>query len=175
MIRSIRSKGRSRGAPEIQIAPMIDLMFTLLIFFVVTTSFVRETGIAVQRPQSSTASTVEKSSVLVGIGRLLMAKPVRHAMRDAPGEVGPAILALLVVLPLVFAAAGSYVSAGLRLFGASTTELLLAAPLRRASIVAHALLRAYLSALWLAMTIGLPAVVLFGARYGVRVGGLGDS
>lgn len=70
MIRSIRSKGRSRGAPEIQIAPMIDLMFTLLIFFVVTTSFVRETGLEVQRPQSSTASTLEKSSLLVGIGPL---------------------------------------------------------------------------------------------------------
>ena len=70
MIRSIRSKGRGRGAPEIQIAPMIDLMFTLLIFFVITTSFVRETGISVQRPQSSTASMLEKSSLLVGIGPL---------------------------------------------------------------------------------------------------------
>ena len=49
---------------------MIDLMFTLLIFFVVTTSFVRETGLAVQRPQSSTATTLEKSSLMVGIGPL---------------------------------------------------------------------------------------------------------
>lgn len=68
MIRSIRSKSRGRGAPEIQIAPMIDLMFTLLIFFVVTTSFVRETGLEVQRPKSSTASALEKSSLLVGVG-----------------------------------------------------------------------------------------------------------
>ena len=68
MIRSIRSRARGRGAPEIQIAPMIDLMFTLLIFFVVTTSFVRETGLDVQRPRSSTASALEKSSLLVGIG-----------------------------------------------------------------------------------------------------------
>ena len=68
MIRSVRSKGRGRGAPEIQIAPMIDLMFTLLIFFVVTTSFVRETGLDVQRPRSSTAAGLEKSSLLVGMG-----------------------------------------------------------------------------------------------------------
>jgi biopolymer transport protein ExbD len=68
VIRSIRGRGRSRGAPEIQIAPMIDLMFTLLIFFVVTTSFVRETGLEVKRPRSSTASSLEKTSLLVGVG-----------------------------------------------------------------------------------------------------------
>lgn len=68
MIRSLRSRGRSRGAPEIQIAPMIDLMFTLLIFFVVTTSFVRETGLEVQRPRSSTAAQLDPGSILVGVG-----------------------------------------------------------------------------------------------------------
>ena len=68
MIRSLRSRGRARGAPEIQIAPMIDLMFTLLIFFVVTTSFVRETGLEVQRPRSSTATELDKSAILVGVG-----------------------------------------------------------------------------------------------------------
>jgi biopolymer transport protein ExbD len=47
---------------------MIDLMFTLLIFFVATTSFVRETGLQVQRPRSSTATDLDKSSILVGVG-----------------------------------------------------------------------------------------------------------
>jgi len=68
MIRSIRSRARGRGAPEIQIAPMIDLMFTLLIFFVVTTSFVRETGLEVQRPRSSTATELDRGAILVGVG-----------------------------------------------------------------------------------------------------------
>ena len=47
---------------------MIDLMFTLLIFFVVTTSFVRETGLEVQRPRSSTAAALDKNAILVGVG-----------------------------------------------------------------------------------------------------------
>jgi biopolymer transport protein ExbD len=70
VIRSVRGRGRNRGTPEIQIAPMIDLMFTLLIFFVVTNSFVRETGLEVQRPRAGTATEADPNSILVGIGPL---------------------------------------------------------------------------------------------------------
>jgi biopolymer transport protein ExbD len=67
MFQSIRASGRGRRTPSVQMAPLIDMIFILLIFFLVTTSFVRETGIEVTRPTSVTASPQERSSLLVGI------------------------------------------------------------------------------------------------------------
>jgi biopolymer transport protein ExbD len=58
-------------------APLIDLVFLLLIFFMVTTSFVKETGIDVQRPTASTAVPKEKGNILIGIdpkGRVFLEK-----------------------------------------------------------------------------------------------------
>jgi biopolymer transport protein ExbD len=40
---------------ELNMAPLIDMVFILLIFFLVTTSFVKETGVDVSRPIASTA------------------------------------------------------------------------------------------------------------------------
>jgi biopolymer transport protein ExbD len=56
-----------RWEPKIGIAPLIDMVFILLIFFLVTTSFVRETGITVNRPVAVTAQTLEKQSILIGV------------------------------------------------------------------------------------------------------------
>lgn len=60
----LRHKG---GTSEINISPLIDLVFLLLIFFMVTTSFVRETGIDVDRPTASTAVAGENSNILVAV------------------------------------------------------------------------------------------------------------
>ena len=57
---------RERGA-EINLAPLIDMMFILLIFFLVTTSFVRETGIEVQRPSAAASEALSPDSILVGV------------------------------------------------------------------------------------------------------------
>ena len=54
-------------AAEVNISPLIDMMFLLLIFFVVTATFTRETGIEVDRPQAVTAETLEKTTVMIGI------------------------------------------------------------------------------------------------------------
>jgi biopolymer transport protein ExbD len=48
-------------------APLVDLIFLLLIFFIVTTSFVRETGIEVDRPSAATAVSQKKGNILIGI------------------------------------------------------------------------------------------------------------
>ena len=64
-------------AVELNIAPLIDMVFILLIFFLVTTSFVKETGVDINRPTASTAVSKEKASIMVGItseGRIYMAK-----------------------------------------------------------------------------------------------------
>ena len=48
-------------------APLIDMVFILLIFFLVTTSFVRETGIDINRPAASTAVSRQKQNILIGV------------------------------------------------------------------------------------------------------------
>jgi len=52
---------------EVNMAPLIDMVFILLIFFLVTTSFVRESGVDVQRPRAATAVRKENASILIGI------------------------------------------------------------------------------------------------------------
>ena len=52
---------------EINLTPMLDVVFIMLIFFVVTASFLKETGVDVSRPQASTAIRKEHGNILVGI------------------------------------------------------------------------------------------------------------
>ncbi|MFM1871321.1 MAG: hypothetical protein RL398_743 [Planctomycetota bacterium] len=52
---------------QIDMGPMIDCVFILLIFFIVTTTFVEETGVEVDKPQAASASRLEKTSVLIAI------------------------------------------------------------------------------------------------------------
>ncbi len=52
---------------EINITPMLDVVFIMLIFFIVTASFVKESGIEVDRPSSTTAVVKEKGNILVAI------------------------------------------------------------------------------------------------------------
>ena len=52
---------------EVNLTPMLDVVFILLIFFIVTTSFVRESGIEVDPPQASTAEVQSQSSILIAI------------------------------------------------------------------------------------------------------------
>jgi biopolymer transport protein ExbD len=67
MINVRQSIRGSQKTAEINMSPLIDLVFLLLIFFLVTTSFVKETGIDVQRPRASTATLKEAGNILVGI------------------------------------------------------------------------------------------------------------
>lgn len=52
---------------DINITPLIDIVFIMLIFFIVTTSFVKETGVEVDRPSANTAQQQEKGSILIAI------------------------------------------------------------------------------------------------------------
>ncbi len=51
----------------IDIAPLIDCVFILLIFFIVTTTFVEETGVEVDKPKAASASRLEKNSILIAL------------------------------------------------------------------------------------------------------------
>lgn len=52
---------------EINISPLIDMVFILLIFFIVTTVFVEETGVDINRPDAASASQLEKNSILIAV------------------------------------------------------------------------------------------------------------
>jgi biopolymer transport protein ExbD len=52
---------------EINVSPLIDIVFILLIFFIVTTVFVEETGVEVSRPEAASADDLDKESILIAI------------------------------------------------------------------------------------------------------------
>ena len=52
---------------EVNLTPMLDVVFIMLIFFIVTASFVKEAGIDVTRPNAATAERKEKGNILVAI------------------------------------------------------------------------------------------------------------
>ena len=52
---------------EINMTPMLDVVFIMLIFFIVSTSFVREAGVEVNRPSAESSESQSKTAVLVAI------------------------------------------------------------------------------------------------------------
>ena len=52
---------------EVNLTPMLDVVFIMLIFFIVTASFVKEAGIEISRPSAATAERKEKGNILVAI------------------------------------------------------------------------------------------------------------
>lgn len=52
---------------QIDMTPMLDVVFIMLIFFIVTSSFVKETGVDVSRPSAETAVTTDAGAVQIGI------------------------------------------------------------------------------------------------------------
>ncbi|MGD9172391.1 MAG: biopolymer transporter ExbD [Candidatus Thiodiazotropha sp.] len=51
----------------IDMTPMLDIVFIMLIFFIVTTSFIKESGIDVNRPSAQTAERKERGNIIVAI------------------------------------------------------------------------------------------------------------
>jgi len=95
MINVRRSIRGGAGRVDINMGPLIDMVFLLLIFFVVTTSFVKETGIDVQRSTAATAETVERGNILLGVstdgeifyeGRKIDVRSVRAHVERALAE-----------------------------------------------------------------------------------------
>jgi biopolymer transport protein ExbD len=51
----------------IDMSPLMDCVFILLIFFIVTTTFVEETGVEVDKPQAASSTQLEKTSILIAL------------------------------------------------------------------------------------------------------------
>ncbi len=58
---------KTEESNELDLTPMLDVVFILLIFFIVTTSFVKETGIDINRPSASTAEKKPQGNILIAI------------------------------------------------------------------------------------------------------------
>ena len=52
---------------NIDMTPMLDVVFIMLIFFIVTASFVKEAGIDVNRPEAATAVKKDRANILIAI------------------------------------------------------------------------------------------------------------
>lgn len=57
----------SPETPQLNITPLIDMVFILLIFFVVNASFVREAGVEIERPSAKTAVTQKQATIFIAI------------------------------------------------------------------------------------------------------------
>jgi len=57
----------SKDEPEINITPMLDIVFIMLIFFIVTTSFIRETGVEIDKPTALSTEARPQANVLIAI------------------------------------------------------------------------------------------------------------
>ena len=64
--RSISADSENQ-AGEINMSPLIDIVFILLIFFVVTTVFVEDPGVPIDKPQASTAEKLDQEVLIVGV------------------------------------------------------------------------------------------------------------
>ena len=62
-----RRQNRRKSESEVNLTPMLDVVFIMLIFFIVTASFVKESGIEISRPGASTAVRKERGNILIAI------------------------------------------------------------------------------------------------------------
>ena len=66
--RRLHRRGDTMGDDaEINVTPLLDIVFIMLIFFIVTANFVRETGVDVNRPSAQTATLQTTATILVAI------------------------------------------------------------------------------------------------------------
>ena len=80
---------------EINITPMLDIVFIMLIFFIVTTSFTKETGAAIVKPVAEQAVSLRNGTILIGVKsnddiwmskRLIELREVRSMVEQAKAE-----------------------------------------------------------------------------------------
>jgi biopolymer transport protein ExbD len=67
MTRAIAAGTENVDDNEINLTPMLDVVFIMLIFFIVTASFIKEAGIDVKRPQATRADPINDASILIAI------------------------------------------------------------------------------------------------------------
>lgn len=69
MPRQLSRMSRGDDESDINLTPMLDVVFIMLIFFIVTATFIKQAGIDVFRPDAFTAESKPTVSVLVAVGK----------------------------------------------------------------------------------------------------------
>ena len=64
------SMGGEEEENEINLTPMLDVVFIMLIFFIVTATFIKEAGIQVERPDTTTADSQDDAAILIAISEI---------------------------------------------------------------------------------------------------------
>ncbi|PHR28452.1 MAG: biopolymer transporter ExbD [Desulfotalea sp.] len=121
---------------ELNMAPLIDMVFILLIFFLVNTSFVKESGIEVNRPSAATAQFQEKATIMVAIdkeNRIFMENreiDVRAVRANIERALAENPNGGVVVIPDKISSAGVVISVmdGCRMAGAKNISLAATVP-----------------------------------------------
>ena len=89
-----RRRAHSEDA-EINITPMLDIVFIMLIFFIVTASFTKETGAVISKPLAEQAVSLRNGTILIGVKsnddiwmgkRLIELREVRSMVEQAKAE-----------------------------------------------------------------------------------------
>lgn len=62
-----RKYSKSDDDTDLDMTPLMDIVFIMLIFFIVTTSFTKESGIEINRPSAQTAERQQRGNILVAI------------------------------------------------------------------------------------------------------------
>ena len=103
---SMRDRARpsaDEGANQIDLTPMLDVVFIMLIFFIVTSSFVKEPGVELFKPQASTQEVCERGTIIFAVdanGDIFYNKnklPMDRVMRTAEAAKKEAPQANIVV------------------------------------------------------------------------------
>ena len=95
MIRSRRKSALEEAT--VDMAPLIDMTFLLLIFFLVNTNFIKETGIEVKRPEAATGEPKKGDLILIGISNA--ATIHLNGKRVDLGSVRPQVAQLRIKTP----------------------------------------------------------------------------
>lgn len=66
-MRNFLSNNDTEEEATVDITPMLDVVFIMLIFFIVTATFIKQAGIEVNQPQAQTAVVQEKANILIAI------------------------------------------------------------------------------------------------------------
>ncbi len=66
-MRRKRHTNNDSAEADIDLTPMLDVVFIMLIFFVVTTSFIKESGVEVNQPRADTAQQQDQANILIAI------------------------------------------------------------------------------------------------------------
>jgi biopolymer transport protein ExbD len=66
-MRRFRHTTNTEQQGGIDISPLIDVVFLLLIFFIVTTVFVKETGVEISKPRATTSADLDRQAILIAV------------------------------------------------------------------------------------------------------------